>query len=212
MTDTTVSLVDDHTLVRQAVARMIADEPGLSIAGQAGSTAEAMALLEYGLPDVVVVDVSLPDGDGLSLVTALRSRSKQVGLVVLTMHDDDRTLLAALDAGASALVLKTAPSQAIITAVRRAAETPSNFSADGLATALRRRSVGPQLTNRELEVLQLLARGSAVAAVAKELYMSESTVKTHIKRIYDKLGARTRAGAVMVAVRDGLVRPEDAHG
>ena len=204
-----VTLVDDHTLVRQAVARMIADDPGFTIASQAGSAAEAMALLDYGLPDVVVVDVSLPDGDGLSLVTTLRRRSEQVGLVVLTMHSDDRTLLAALDAGASALVLKTAPSEAIITAVRRAAETPSNFSADGLAAALRRRASGPQLTPREFEVLQLLARGSAVSVVAKELYMSESTVKTHIKRIYDKLGARTRAGAVMAAVRGGLVRPED---
>lgn len=207
----TVTLVDDHTLVRQAVARLIEDEPGLMVAGQAGSAAEALALLEQGLPDVVVVDVSLPDGDGLSLVTALRSRSDQLGIVVLTMHSDDHTLVAALEAGASGLVVKTAPSEAVITAIRRAAETPSTFSADGLATALRRHGSGPQLTRRELDVLELLARGLAVSVVAKQLYLSESTVKTHIKRIYDKLGARTRAGAVMAAVRIGLVRPEDVH-
>lgn len=207
----TVGLVDDHTLVRQAVGGMITTQGDLEVVGQANSVAEATAMFEQSVPDVIVLDVSMPDGDGLTLVSSLRARSESVGLVVLTMHADDRTLLSALDAGASALVLKTAPSEAIITAIRRAYESPGSFFADGLAAAVRRKSSGPELTPREIEVLRKLASGSAVSDVARTLFMSESTVKTHISKIYDKLGARNRAGAVMAAVRLGLVRPEEVR-
>jgi DNA-binding CsgD family transcriptional regulator len=123
------------------------------------------------------------------------------------MHSDDATLLEALDAGASALVRKSSGAEEIVSAVLRAAETPLSFSAAGLADALRRRSEPKQtpLTARESEVLELLAEGASVAQVGKRLYMSESTVKTHIAKIYDKLGVHNRAGAIMTAVRLGLV-------
>ncbi|HSO63787.1 MAG TPA: response regulator transcription factor, partial [Ornithinibacter sp.] len=122
-----VALVDDHAVVREAVAGMLAAQGGIDIVGQAGSLSDGHALLDRLLatppdgPLVAVVDVTMPDGSGLSLVRAARERSKDIGLVVLTMLSDDSTLLEALDAGASALVRKSAPSEQVISAVRRAA-------------------------------------------------------------------------------------------
>ncbi|WP_392544895.1 LuxR C-terminal-related transcriptional regulator [Oryzobacter telluris] len=208
-----VVLVDDHAVVREAVAAMLGAQDDVTVVGQAGSLSDGQVLLERILATptqdrlVAVVDVTMPDGSGLSLVRSARERSTNVGLVVLTMLNDDATLLEALDAGASALVRKSAPSEQVISAVRRAADMPGEFSASGLAEAMRRRSESPQttLTARETEVLELLVEGASVAQVGRQLYMSPSTVKTHIGKIYEKLGAHNRASAVIAAVRLGLV-------
>jgi DNA-binding NarL/FixJ family response regulator len=169
-----------------------------------------MRLADSVRADVMVVDVSLGDGSGLDLVSAVRAKRPTMGLVVFTMHNDDDTLLAALDAGASSLVLKTSSSEEVLAMVRRAAAAPDSFTAVGLADALRRRStqVKPNLTAREMEVLERLAVGDSVAGMAKRLYMSESTVKTHVSKVYEKLGAHNRASAVMSALRLGLVKAE----
>jgi DNA-binding NarL/FixJ family response regulator len=202
-----VMLVDDHQLVRQAVARAVDGEPDLRVVAEAGTLREAGALVGLERPDVIVVDVSLPDGNGVELVRTARELLPSSGIVVLTMHSDDETLLHALEAGASALVLKSATLDSVVDAVRRSAAAPDVFAAAGLAAALRRRSeVQPtRLTPRESEVLVLLRDGLSVAQVARKLFMSESTVKTHIARIYDKLGANNRAQALMSAIRQGLV-------
>ena len=204
-----VVIIDDHTLVRQGVVSLIQSEPDLVVVGEASSIAEGQALLASTRADVLIVDVSLPDGNGLELTRAVREQTSRMGIVVLTMHNDDDTLLDALDAGASALVLKSASSDEVVDAVRRAAVAPDAFSANGLAGAMRRHQAAaaarPQLTPREHEVLQHLAAGDSVAQVAKTLYMSESTVKTHIGKVYDKLGVHNRAAVIMAAVRLGLV-------
>jgi DNA-binding NarL/FixJ family response regulator len=204
---TRVILVDDHHLVRQAVGRAMDDEPDLEVVGQGGSVAEGLALVSRGGADVFVVDVSLPDGSGLQVARAVRAASEETGIVVLTMHADDDTLLTALDAGASALVLKSASLDQVVAAVRRAAVDPQVFAAAGLAAALRRRHSPdrPQLTPRQREVLVLLKDGLSVAQVARQLYMSESTVKTHVAKMYDKLGATNRAQALMAAIKLGLL-------
>jgi len=215
-----VVMVDDHAVVRQSVASMLDSHDELTVVGQAGSLAggeELMSRLLATPPPgrlVAVVDVTMPDGSGLSLVRSARSRSQDVGLVVLTMRDDDSTLLEALDAGASALVRKSAPVDHVVTAVRRAAEAPLAFTASGLAEAMRRRNDSPQvnLTTRETEVLRLLVEGASVAQVGRQLFMSPSTVKTHITKIYDKLGAHNRASAVIAAVRLGLVGDVEGNG
>ena len=212
-----VVLVDDHAVVREAVAGMLMAQEDISVVGQAGSLADGHSLLDrlFAAPPqghlVAVIDVTMPDGSGLSLVRAARERDKTIGLVVLTMLNDDSTLLEALDAGASALVRKSAPSEQVISAVRRAAEMPGEFSASGLAEAMRRQGDQPvtTLTARETEVLKLLVEGSSVAQVGRQLFMSPSTVKTHIGKIYDKLGAHNRASAVIAAVRLGLVADVD---
>lgn len=211
---TDVLVVDDHTLVRVAVCRMIESEEDLRVVAQGGSVTEGRALLAHHPVDVLVVDVSMPDGSGLDLARSARETMPRLGIVVLTMHNDDETLLEALDLGASALVLKSAPSDEVIAAVRRAAVAPDAFMATGLPEALRRQgsSDRPRLTPRETQVLERLVAGDSVAEVAKRLYMSESTVKTHVSKVYDKLGAHNRASAVMAALRLGLVTSEHGPG
>lgn len=176
--------------------------------GEAASCAEAMALDRAYCPDVLVVDVNLGDGNGIEIVRVIRQTRPTAGLVVLTMYDGDEHLFAALDAGASAFVLKQAPSEQVVQAARRAAESPNAFSADGLAGAMRRRMQPPavQLTPRESEILALLAEGRSVADVSAHLYVSASTTKTHMGKLYNKLGAANRTQAVMAAVKLGLVK------
>jgi DNA-binding NarL/FixJ family response regulator len=204
--DISVVIIDDHTLVRTGIARLIGSEPDLTVVGEASTVGQGEDMLRRTEPDVMVVDVSMPDGSGLSLVRSARHRSARLGIVVLTMHNDDETLLEALDAGASALVLKSASADDVIDAVRRAAVAPDAFTAIGLAAAMRRQqTVKPRLTPREMEVLMMLVNGASVGKTAKALFMSESTVKTHVGKVYDKLDAHNRAEAVMAAVRLGLV-------
>ncbi|HEY8652597.1 MAG TPA: response regulator transcription factor [Dermatophilaceae bacterium] len=205
-----VVIVDDHNLVREGIARLISSEPDLEVVGQASSLEEGHALVAEGGADVLVVDVSMPDGSGLVLARSARLAFPAMGIVVLTMYNDDDTLLEALDAGASALVLKSSTSDDVLEAIRRTATAPDAFTATGLAAALRRRSTlaaaKPILTPRETEVLMRLVDGDSVALVARQLFMSESTVKTHVGKVYEKLGAHNRASAIMAAVRLGFVK------
>ena len=208
-----VFIVDDHNLVREGIAQLIDSEPDLAVKAQASSVAGGQALLTEGGADVLVVDVTMPDGSGLDLARSARSAHPTLGIVVLTMHNDDETLLEALDAGASALVLKSSSAEDVLHAIRRSANAPDAFTATGLGAALRRRdamtAAKPILTPRETEVLMRLVDGDSVAAVARALYMSESTVKTHVGKVYEKLGAHNRASAIMAAVRLGFVKTDD---
>ena len=208
-----VFIVDDHNLVREGIARLIDSEPDLAVKAQASSVAGGQALVAEGGADVLVVDVTMPDGNGLNLAREAREAHPDMGIVVLTMHNDDDTLLEALDVGASALVLKSSSSDDVLDAIRHSANAPDAFTATGLGAALRRRdtlkAAKPILTPRETEVLMRLVDGDSVASVARQLYMSESTVKTHVARVYEKLGAHNRASAIMAAVRLGFVKADD---
>jgi DNA-binding NarL/FixJ family response regulator len=202
-----VLVVDDHDLIRQGLARAFERQPDFELMAQAGSIAEAEAVAARARPDVVVSDVRLPDGSGLDLVRTLRQSDPTLALVVLTMYAGDDQLFAALEAGASAFVAKDAPSDEVIAAARHALAAPKSFTATGFADAMRRRMEpnGPQLSSREREVLGLLAEGLGATVIARKLYVSESTAKTHITKIYEKLGAANRAQALMQAVRAGLI-------
>ena len=208
-----VFIVDDHNLVREGIAQLIDSEPDLAVRAQASSVAGGQALLTDSGADVLVVDVTMPDGSGLDLARSARSAYPNMGIVVLTMHNDDDTLLEALDAGASALVLKSSSADDVLDAIRRSANAPDAFTATGLGAALRRRdtmtAAKPILTPRETEVLMRLVDGDSIASVARRLYMSESTVKTHVAKVYEKLGAHNRASAIMAAVRLGFVKLND---
>ena len=205
-----VLLVDDHDLIRQGLSRAFERQSDFIVTGQAASVAEAKSLAVSLKPDVVVTDVRLPDGTGFDLVRELRRTNSEIGLVVLTMYAGDEQLFTALEAGASAFVAKDAPADDVVAAARHALVAPRSFTAANLADAMRRRMEprGPQLSPRELEVLGLLAEGLGVAAIARKLYVSESTAKTHISKIYEKLGAANRAQAIMTAVRTGLISGE----
>lgn len=209
---TTVVLVDDHDLIRQGLRRAFEADPDFEVLDEAGSIAAGAAAFDEHSPDVMIVDLRLPDGTGLDLVKQVRAKSREVGLVVLTMYAGDDHLFGALEAGASAFVPKDAVADEVLAAARHAAASPLAFSAADLADAMKRRltSTGPQLSPREAEVLQLLADGLAVSGIARKLFISESTAKTHISKLYDKLGAGNRAQAIMTAVRAGLVKTNNS--
>jgi len=202
-----VLLVDDHDLIRQGLRRAFEREKDMSVVGEAASVAEALAAATHFDPDVLVVDVRLPDGSGLDVVKQVRASRPSVGIVVLTMYAGDDQLFGALEAGASAFVAKDAPADEVVLAARHAAAAPGSFTAKDLAAAMQRRlaPTGPQLSPREREVLALLAEGHGVAGISKQLFISESTTKTHISKLYEKLGAGNRAQAIMTAIRVGLI-------
>jgi DNA-binding NarL/FixJ family response regulator len=204
---TRVLLVDDHDLIRQGLARAFERHEDFDVCGQAASVAEGLRQFTSLAPDVVITDVRLPDGLGFELVKEIRKRGHDTGVVVLTMYAGDEQLFAALEAGASAFVAKDAPADEVVAAARHALVSPRSFAAADLAGAMRRRMTpaGPQLTAREAEVLSLLARGFSVSAIARSIFVSDSTAKTHISKIYEKLGASNRADAIMKAVRSGLL-------
>jgi DNA-binding NarL/FixJ family response regulator len=204
---TSVVLVDDHELIRQGLGRAFERSPDFTVTGEAGSVAEARAVVARTRPDVVVTDVRLPDGTGFDLVRDLRKVDADVGIVVLTMYAGDEQLFSAMEAGASAFVAKDSPSHDVIAAARHASVSPRSFTAADLDGAMRRRlnPTGPQLSDRETEVLHLLSEGLGVAGIAQQLFVSESTAKTHISKIYEKLGAANRAQAIMIAIRSGLL-------
>lgn len=206
-----VLLVDDHELVRHGLRRAFEREAAFEVVGEAGTVAEAAGQAALLQPDVAVVDVNLPDGDGIDLVRELRAARADLGLVVVTMYDDDARVMAALEAGASAYVNKNATADEVLAAARHAAASPTAFSAHDLAAVLRRRMSppeGPRLTERETQIMDLLKDGLSVAQVSRRLYISESTTKTHMSKVYEKLGARNRTQAVMEALRLGLIRQQ----
>lgn len=205
-------LVDDHELIRQGLRRAFDRAGGFEIVADVGSFAEAQQVVDDRVVDVVVTDVRLPDGSGIDLVKTLRSKHMMMGLVVVTMYAGDDTLLAAMEAGASALVSKDAPADEVVAAAMHATQSPRTFIARNLAQAIsrRREARGPQLTRRENEILQLLTKGMSINEISRQLYISDSTTKTHVAKIYDKLGAANRAQAVMKAVQFGLVAQTDS--
>lgn len=202
-----VLLVDDHELIRQGLARAFERTEDFVVAGEAGSVAEGAAQARALLPDVVVIDIRLPDGSGLDLARSLRGACDDLGIVVLTMYAGDEQVLGALEAGASSFVSKDAPAGEVVAAARHAIVSPRSFTAADLAGAMQRRLTrrGPQLSPREAEILRLLADGLGIAAIARQLFVSESTAKSHVSKIYAQLGAANRAQAITLAMRAGLL-------
>jgi len=208
MNDTiTILLVDDHELIRSGLGAVLDLEPDMDVVGTAGSVAEAITAYDRLKPMVVVADLQLQDGTGLDIVRTIRKQSDTVGLIVLTMHSGDDQIFAAMQAGASGFVGKDAPATEVIKAARHAAVSPKAFVCAGLVGAMMRRRSGEQtsLTEREHDVLLLLAEGLNAATIGAKLYLSESTTKSHIARIYQKLGAANRAQALVTAMRIGLL-------
>ena len=202
-----VLLVDDHDLIRQGLKRAFERDGDFDVVGEADNCADALTMLSQLQPKVVVLDVRLPDGSGVEIARQAREQWPDLGIVILTMYAGDEYLFQALDAGASAFVAKDAASDDVVSAARHAAVSPRAFTASDLGDAMRRRLTpsGPQLTPREREVLALLAEGLGVAQISMQLYITESTTKTHISKLYEKLGAGNRAQALMTALRLGLI-------
>jgi DNA-binding NarL/FixJ family response regulator len=197
-------IVDDHKIVREGIAN-IAKLESIEVVGEAGSKEEAIALLAATTPDVVTVDLSLPDGSGLEIVRFARRNSQKIGIVVISILDDDSNLIASMNAGASGFVSKTAGLEEILSAIYSAHRSPLSFTSKGLIRAVNSRVFKGTLTTRELEIIAKLPTGLNGEELAKELFITESTLKTHLGSIYRKLQVRNRSGAVSEAKRRGLI-------
>ena len=218
-------LVDDQPLVRSGLRRILTVRRGVEVVAEAADGSQALALVAQHAPDVVVMDVRMPVMDGVTAVAELRRTGSTVPVLVLTTYDDDEVLAAALRAGAAGFLTKAAPAEDLLRAVKEvaagAAWLEPGITARVLADYRGRRDAaavpaGPALvdplTDREREVLVLMARGASNGEIAERLVVSEGTVKTHIGRIFTKLGARDRAAAIVWAYDSGLVRPAAPAG
>ncbi|MDA0167988.1 response regulator transcription factor [Solirubrobacter taibaiensis] len=197
----TISLLiaDDHPVVRNGLRGIFTGDPEFEVLGEASDGREAVTLVLARKPDVVLMDLRMPGTDGVAAIRALAEQSPATRVLVLTTFSDDSDVLAAIDAGATGYLLKDAPREELLRGVRAAAAGESVLSPSVAATLLGRvRAPQPEapLSPRELEVLQLIARGATNREAAKQLFISEATVKTHLIHVYAKLGVNDRAAAV----------------
>nr|WP_269330281.1 response regulator transcription factor [Kineosporia babensis] len=200
-------IVDDHPVVRNGISGMCASVEDFTVVGEAGDGPEAVRLTLSLDPDVVLMDLRMPGGGGAEAIATLTRRGSQARVLVLTTYETDRDIMAALDAGATGYLLKDARPEELFTAIRAAAAGESVLS-PAVATRVisRVRSSGAEaLSQREVEVLTLVARGRTNREIARALFVSEATVKTHLGHVFDKLGVKDRASAVATAYERGVL-------
>lgn len=208
MDEIDIVLVDDHPVVRAGLRALIDSHDGLRVVGEAAGAAEAERVVLREHPQVVLMDLNLGSGVGGAEVTAsLRALPEPPNVLVLTTYDTESDIMAALDAGATGYLLKDAPPAQLFAGIRATARGEPAL-APSVAAALMRRasSPGPVVTEREVEVLELLSNGLGNKEIAKELFVSEATVKSHLAHVYAKLGVDTRAGAVAAAIEQRIIR------
>ncbi len=215
-----VVLVDDEAMVRVGLRMVLSAEPDVEVVGEAADGAQAVEAVLAGEPDVVLMDVRMPHVDGLEGARRVLAARPETKVVILTTFDEDEHVAAALRAGVSGFLLKVSPPEQLVAAVRTVAgggglldpgvtlRVIESFAATP-ATPREHGRLMAELTEREREVLRLVARGLSNAEIAARLYLGEATVKTHVSRVLAKLGVRDRVQAVALAYESGLVRPGD---
>ena len=203
-----VVVVDDHPVVRAGIVGLLAGEDDLEVVGEGADGDEVLGLVETHQPDVVLMDLRMPRVDGATATGRLLAAHPDVRVVVLTTYESDADILRAVEAGATGYLLKDTPREDLVEAVRAAARGETV-----LAPSVARRLVAQvrgddqRLTSRELEVLAAVARGGSNAQIGAELFISEATVKTHLLRVFTKLGVDDRTRAVTVAIQRGILPP-----
>ncbi|BCJ67344.1 response regulator [Polymorphospora rubra] len=202
-------IVDDHPVVRDGLRSMFSADPRFEVLGEAGDGAEAITAGESLRPDVILMDLRMPGTDGVTAIRELTKRGVPARVLVLTTYDTDSDVLPAIQAGATGYLLKDAPREELFRAVEAAARGKAVLS-PAVATRLMgqiRQPASEPLSQRELEVLELIARGSTNREAARQLFISEATVKTHLLHVYAKLGVNDRAAAVATAFSRGYLTP-----
>ncbi|MDX6364500.1 MAG: hypothetical protein QOC85_3510 [Streptomyces sp.] len=200
----TLLIVDDHPVVRDGLRGMFESAPGFAVLGEASNGVEAVSLTASLDPDVVLMDLRMPGGNGVEAIAELARRGARAKILVLTTYDTDSDTIPAIEAGATGYLLKDAPRDELFTAVRAASEGRTVLSpavASRLVSAVRTPAAAGNdpLSAREREVLGLVAKGTSNREIARVLFISEATVKTHLTHLYAKLGVKDRAAAVAVA-------------
>lgn len=205
---TRVLIVDDHPVVRTGLHAMLDSRPELTVVGEAADGNAALAFLADHPADVVLMDLQMPELDGVAATAAIRSTADAPQVLVLTTYDTDADIMRAIDAGAIGYLLKDAPPDELFRAIGLAARGQAVFDPTVATRVLdQMRSPGTQsLSARETEILGLIAQGLSNKQAAAELFLSEATVKTHLVHIFEKLGVDSRTAAVAVAVERGIIR------
>ena len=202
-----ILLVDDHPVVRHGLRGMLDAEPDLTVVGEASSGTAGVAAARELTPDIVLMDLRMPDGDGVQATGQILAALPAARVVVLTTYETDRDILRAIEAGASGYLLKDASPAELADAVRAAARGETVLAPSVASTLVRqvRAPAPPALSARETQVLRLVARGRTNAEIGKELFISEATVKTHLLRVFNKLDVADRTAAVTTAMSHGLL-------
>ena len=196
-------IVNDHAIVREGLKRALSQE-GFDSINEADCVSAARAKISACAPDVAIIDINLPDGTGFELIRWIRSYSKSIGIVVLTLHQEENYVVSAMNAGASAFVSKSEPIPILIAAIRHSAIAPLTFSANALDRVVRHSH--SDLTAREFDLLAQLEKGMTTQQISELMFISQSTVKTHLASIYRKLEVNNRTAAVHAMHQRGLTR------
>lgn len=200
-----ILLADDHPSLRAGLASILNAQPDLEVVAEAGSGSEVLALPPDLAIDVYVVDLRMPDGDGIETIRGLIAANPEARILVLTTFDNEEDIFNALDAGARGYLLKDTTKEELIAAVRKIHDG-DRYLPPAIAARLAERMIRPGLTPRELDVLRLVSRGRSNKEMAAAMFVSEETVKSHMKTLFQKLGVHDRAEAVAVSLQRGLLR------
>lgn len=202
-----IMLSDDHPSLRAGLASILNTEPDLIVIEEAGSGRETLMKAIHAKPDVFIVDLRMPDGDGIFTIRELVALDPQAKILVLTTFDNEEDIYNALDAGARGYILKDTTREEIIEAIRQV-HSGQRFLPQAIAARLADRMIRPTLTPREVDVLRLVSRGRSNKEIAASMFISEETVKSHMKGLFQKLDVHDRAEAVAIAHQRGLLRTD----
>ena len=196
--------IDDHPLVREGLAALVNDQPDMRIVGQGSTGHEAIKLFRDLQPDVALMDVRLPDISGIDAMITIRSEFPEARVLIVTSSEGDVEMQRALQGGARGYMLKSMPPKELLDAIRKVHAGKKAIPPE-IATHLANHMSDEALTSREIEILQQVAEGNRNRDIAERLFISEGTVKVHIKHIMEKLGANDRTQAITIAVRRGII-------
>jgi DNA-binding NarL/FixJ family response regulator len=203
-----VLIADDHPIVRAGLLDVLSSRPDFEVVGEATTGTEAVALASRLHPDVVLMDLRMPEMDGVTAIAKIKAEHPDVNILVVTTYDSDADILPAIEKGATGYLLKDTPRKELFEAIHAAAEGKL-LLAPNVAARLMERMRGPAeeaLSSRELDVLKLVAKGASNKEIASQLYISEATVKSHLIHIYGKLNVADRTAAVTLALERGILR------
>ncbi len=207
MSSIRILITDDHPVVREGLAGMLAAQPDFEVVGEAADGETAVALHQSLSPDVTLMDLRMPGMDGVGAIEAIKARQPSAHILVLTTYDSDADILRAIEAGATGYLLKDTPREELFRAIRAAAAGESVLAPTVAARIMTqmRAPAEENLSSREIEVLQLVAKGHSNKEIGKALHISTATVKTHLIHIYNKLGVDDRTAAVTTALEKGII-------